>query len=400
MNVIEPSNAAEPQDGPSSHVPRFSFLKKSWRMKFLGVCGLLCIAVPGLWQSSIPIEAHELYQFVAIADSHSGQFRSFHPSSAIDSQGMAIFRANLKEGGQGIFMGNEAGQISIADTMGEYQLFRGTPALSHNGKVLFQSDAKSGVVGYFRGSNPDHDFVYGNPDFDNIGEVAINNKGTVAFKARKKSGREKRRQVFLGTGGKPKAVPKSAHSQVGVPYLNDRGAVVFSTGSQVFMSDGTTTLSILKKDKENFLFHRPVINDEGMILVQVSRRGQGDHMEKNLVLIDKGEQTVMANTESQYAEFFGAHALNNNGQIAFSALLDSGIAGIFTGPDPVHDTVILQGDELAGSRILEGPILSNHSLNDNGVIVFFARLEDDSEGIFLAKPQDNSLVSVFSDEDF
>ncbi|MEC4674733.1 MAG: choice-of-anchor tandem repeat NxxGxxAF-containing protein [Nitrospirota bacterium] len=369
-------------------------------MKILGVCGLLCLAVPGLWQSSIPSEPYELYRFVAIADSQSGQFRSFHPTPAIDSQGMAIFRANLIDGGQGIFMGNEAGQISIADTTGEYQLFRGTPALSHNGKVLFQSDAKSGVVGYFRGSNPEHDFVYGNPEFENIGEVAINNNGMVAFKARRKSGREKRRQVFLGTGGTPKAVPESAHSQVGVPDLNDRGAVVFSTGAQVFMSDGTTTLSILKKDKKNFLFHRPVINDEGSILVQVSLRVQDAQMGKKLVLVDKGKQTVLASTETQYAEFFGAHSLNNHGQIAFSALLDSGITGIFTGPDPVHDTVILQGDELAGSRILEGPVLSNHSLNDDGVIVFFARLEDDSEGIFLAKPQDASFASVLSDEDF
>ena len=389
MNVHEPSNAAEHQEEPSGHVHRFSFLKKSWRMKFLGVCGLLCMAVPGLWQSSIPSEPSEPYRFVAIADSRSGQFRSFHPTSAIDSQGMAMFRANLVEGGQGIFMGNEAGQISIADTTGAFQLFRGTPALSQNGKVVFLSDAKSGAIGYFRGSNPDHDFVYGNPDFEDIGDVAINNQGMVAFKARLKSGREKRRQVFIGNGGAaPKAVPESAHSHVGVPYLNDNGAVVFSTGAQVFMSDGTVTISILKKDKEYFLFHRPVINDAGVILVQASLNTKDEGMEKQLVLVEKGERTVIASTEGPYAEFFSAHSLNNKGQIAFSALLDSGIAGIFTGSDPATDTVIRQGDELAGSRILQGPVLSNHALNDEGVIVFFARLEDESEGIFLAKPRD------------
>ena len=310
-----------------------------------------------------------------------------------------MFRANLVDGGQGIFMGNKAGHISIADTTGAYQLFRGTPALSHNGKVAFLSDAKTGAVGYFRGSNPDHDFIYGNPDFDEIGDVAINNQGMVAFKARLKSGREQRRQVFLGDGGgPPKAVPESAHSHVGVPYLNDQGAVVFSTGAQVFMSDGTTTTSILKKDTEYFLFHRPVINDEGLILVQASRNLQDDRMEKQLLLIDKHERMVMASTEGPYAEFYGAHSLNNKGQIAFSALLDSGIAGIFIGPDPETDTIIRQGDELEGSRILDGPVLSNHGLNDEGVIVFFARLEDESEGIFVARPHNLTVASVSNDE--
>jgi len=405
MNVHEPPKAVEPPDGPPSHDNVWSLVKKDWRMKFLGVCGVLCLTVPGLWQSSLPNSSapsppHQPYQFVTIADTRSGQFRSFYPTTAVDGQGMAMFRAKLPDGGQGIFMGNKAGHISIADTTGAYHLFRGTPALSQNGKVVFLSDAKTGAIGYFRGSNPDHDFIYGNPDFDEIGDMAINNQGMVAFKARLKSGREQRRQVFLGNGGEPpRAVPESAHSQVGVPYLNDRGAVVFSTGAQVFMSDGTTTLSILKKDKEYFLFHRPVINDEGVIVVQASFKTQDEQTAKQLLAIDKDQRTVLASTEGPYAEFYGAHSLNNKGQVAFSALLDSGLTGIFIGPDPATDTIIRQGDEIGESRILEGPVLSNHGLNDDGIIVFFARLEDDSEGIFLAKPEGFSGVDKSIEED-
>jgi len=103
-----------------------------------------------------------------------------------------------------------------------------------------------------------------------------------------------------------------------------------------------------------------------------------------------GPLTVVADTSGAFQSFgfffgFTAPALNNNGEVAFLADLDSGGSGIFVGPDPVADRVIGTGDTLDGSTV-SNLRFCDEGLNDSGQLVFQATFNDPSvpEGVRVA----------------
>ncbi len=71
--------------------------------------------------------------------------------------------------------------------------------------------------------------------------------------------------------------------------------------------------------------------------------------------------------------------------VAFRASLDNGATGIFTGPDPETDSMIVSGESLDGSTVITATI-HNHAINDNGQIAFRAALADGRYGIYRANP--------------
>ncbi len=358
-------------------------------MKLIGVCGLLCAAVPGFWHFSFPQEqqVHSApYQFTKIADTRTGVFRGFHLSTSIDEKGIVLFRANLVDGSQGIFKADGSITTQIANTSEKFETFRGAPAVSGNGQIVFFGSRPGGEFGYSRATDVTGNFLYSNKDFADLGDLVINNDGTVAFKGTRAKGRKQRRQVFLGNGGRPVPIPSSQNNQVGMLSLNNLGQVAFSTGSKVYVSDGETTTLLTDGDKHYFLFYRPVINDHGMVVVQTASELPDGWIDKHLLAIVDGEVHVLASTQGPFQDLLSSHALNNHGHVVFSAVTDSGITGIFAGPNPMTDAVVKQGDQLFGTRIVEGPVLSNRGFNDAGQIAFYARLEDGTEGIYRADP--------------
>ena len=151
--------------------------------------------------------------------------------------------------------------------------------------------------------------------------------------------------------------------------------MAFSTGDKVFVSDGQTTTLLTDGDEQYFLFYRPVINDEGMVVVQTASESHDGWVAKHLVAIVDGHIHLLASTQGLFRDLVSAHAVNNHGHVVFSAVLASGISGLFVGPNPEIDLVIKQGDQLFGIRIVEGPVLSNRGFNDAGQIAFYALLE-------------------------
>lgn len=373
--------------------------RKRRTMKLIGVCGLLCAAVPGFWHFSFPQDQqiHSTpYQFTKIADTRTGVFRGFHLSTSIDEQGMVLFRANLVGGGQGIFKANGSITTQIANTTEKFENFRGTPAVSDNGHIVFYGSRPGGEFGYSRATDVTGDFLYSNKDFADLGDLVINNGGTLAFKGTRAKGRKQRRQIFLGNGGRPVPIPDSQNNQVGMLSLNNHGQVAFSTGRKVYVSDGETTTLLTDGDKEYFLFYRPVINDHGMVVVQTASELAEGRIDKHLLAIVDGEVRMLASTQRPFLDLLSAHAVNNHGHVVFSAVLDSGIIGLFGGPNPATDTIIKQGDTLLGTRIVEGPVFSNRGYNDAGQIVFYARLEDGTEGIYRADPSASPSMSILT----
>jgi PEP-CTERM motif len=78
-------------------------------------------------------------------------------------------------------------------------------------------------------------------------------------------------------------------------------------------------------------------------------------------------------------------SLLRRGAVAFSAALDTGGFGIFTGPDALVDEVISVDDPLFGSTVAE-LLMGEGSLNDTGQIAFFYELADGRTGIARADP--------------
>jgi hypothetical protein len=79
--------------------------------------------------------------------------------------------------------------------------------------------------------------------------------------------------------------------------------------------------------------------------------------------------------------FFGFNgpSVNSRDQVAFSATLDTGEEGIFTGPDPVRDRVIWTGDKFRGGE-LTSLTFCREGLNNRGQLVFEAQVADARSG--------------------
>ena len=86
--------------------------------------------------------------------------------------------------------------------------------------------------------------------------------------------------------------------------------------------------------------------------------------------------STVADSRGPISEFgFRPPALNNLGDVAFQATLDDGSSGVFTGPDPVADSVIRTGDTIDGDPV-SNVVFCEEGLNDSDQLTFVATLDD------------------------
>ena len=122
-----------------------------------------------------------------------------------------------------------------------------------------------------------------------------------------------------------------------------------------------------------------VINDLGTILINIERSpGEGELLQSTA----EDTLTSLVSTDGLF-DSFGEIALNNEGQIAFGAVLDDGTKGIFTGIDPQSDRLIAVGDSLSGSTVVDLEF-DSEGLNNSGTISFQAELADGTFAIYQA----------------
>lgn len=328
------------------------------------------------------------YSFVKIADTSDGRFRRLGTTPSIDNAGRVLFEVELSDGTRGIYIGDGQTLTEVVTTAGSFSAFRGHPVMSKSGKIAFLAVLGDGHEVYIVGNPEIAELRFKKDRFDELGPIVINDRDMVAFKAKPVSKRDDRKRLFLHVEGVQKEVPQSSHSQLDIPSLNNNGAIAFSLGDEVWISDGSTSRKILDQRGDHILYSRPVINDSETVLVQaVASRKKGE-VEKLLLRIQGERKDIIASTNGAFRDFFNHHAINNHGAIAFTARLDSGHEGLFTGGDPERDKVIVRGDLFLGRHMAAGggPVLSSHGLNDQNQIAFFARLDDGTEGIFRADP--------------
>jgi hypothetical protein len=164
--------------------------------------------------------------------------------------------------------------------------------------------------------------------------------------------------------------------------INNRGDIAFeesvdSGGSGIFVTEGSGFKTIAEPDS-NVIVGRPNLNDAGTVAFH---RFFNDRAGEELVSGNGGPLTVIADTSGPFQSFgfyfgFTPPALNDNGDVAFLAELDSsGGTGIFVGPDPVGDRVIGTGDTLDGSSVTNLRFC-DEGLNDSGQLAFQATFDD------------------------
>jgi hypothetical protein len=100
---------------------------------------------------------------------------------------------------------------------------------------------------------------------------------------------------------------------------------------------------------------------------------------------------------------FGDAAINDQGTVAFRAVLDNGDVGIFTGPDPVTNRLVGSGDALFGGTVDDVFFAGNGALNEADDIVFVYVLDSGVTGVAVAQASGFTKVADSSSlvlEDF
>lgn len=364
------------------------------------------------------------YTFTKVADSAGDGFDPFSfECSAINNHGDIAFRtARAPRRGsqlvQGIYRANAAGQrrlTTIIEAGDGFDFLGQNPSINDLGEVSFAlrdftqrgtSFLETQSIQRGDGRMPPVTIATTEGQFNNFGfEPTVNNSSVVAFKAQLDTFDQFNldQGLFSGQGGRQASITThylsstSQFSEFGSlsrPSINNLGAIAFeesvdSGGSGIFVTDNAAPdgFKTIAAPDPNVIVDRPNLNDSGTVAFH---RFFNDRAGEELVTGNGGPLTVVADTSGPFQSFgfffgFTAPALNNNGEVAFLADLDSGGSGIFVGPDPVADRVIGTGDTLDGSTVSRLRFCDD-GLNDSGQLVFQATFNDPSvpEGVRVA----------------
>jgi hypothetical protein len=213
----------------------------------------------------------------------------------------------------------------------------------------------------------------------NTTTLSINDNGTVPFEAVTSTGWS----LYTADGIGPVRTVRAGGSQS--PAINNAGTIVCRDAD-------TSAVEIVKGSSRYTLatacpWAAPDIND-----LDVAAVVSGQHQ----ITVGNGIDPPTYIDGSKYAALgsktwidFGypSLAINNQGVVVFGAFTDrvDGTYGMFTGPDPIADKVIQEGDTLLGATITDLSF-SRGGFNNRGQIAFNATLSDGTSGVFVATP--------------
>ena len=336
-----------------------------------------------------PDSSAAMYTYTKLADT-TGTFNAFF-NATINESGTVAFRALLDSGPQAIFSssGGAATTIAVAPSSTDF----GAPSINNNGSVAFVSSGmllgseKKVVVGNGGALTT---IASNTGTFDDFGSILVptifRNSGTVAFAARMD---DNTRSIFTGAGGTATLVVDSTgpFQTLDDPTVNNLGVFAFAggmdgTGQGIFRGSAGSFITIANTlGSFNGFSALPTLTDAGTVMFQAGLDGGG----AGIFTGTGGATTTIADTSGAYGGF-GNHVMNNHGTLAFVASMDGFInPGIFTGPNPLTDSIVKYGDAFDGS-FLETFFLTRGAMNDAGQFVFHAQLFDDRQVLVLATP--------------
>jgi hypothetical protein len=347
------------------------------------------------------------YTFTPIADS-TGAYADFRQGPAINDSGQVVFVSTFDASSHlEIVIGDGATKTTLASTASGagFVNFYGDPSVNNVGEVAFYGYASSlslGVGIYATDGTTVTPIAYIAGDFGGLGTYdppGINDSGLVAFHGKPKSSSGLGPEgIFAGSGG-PVSILANKNDGfsafAGKTPFNNAGAALFraaydplGTGGGLFVSDGTGIVTIADTLGAFAGFGDGSLNDAGLAAFMADL----DSGDRGVFTSDGTTQTTIVTRDtSPYGTILNEVAINNAGDVAFVATLDAGGSGLFTGPDPVADRVIGTGDVLGSSSVAEVHI-HVESINSDGQIAFWARLDDGTKGIYRAEPEPEEVL--------
>lgn len=361
----------------------------------------------GLLLSTSLSQAHgAVYSYVKLADTDDG-FTSFDVPSLL-SNGRATWKATDTEGKDGIY----AGDGTFLDTVvkvGEGIEVIGQPSGVSNDIVYpAGGEAERQDLYFFQLGDPSPQLL--TPVGDGILDPKTNKFGSVAYHAFRGPVAWVRRWHPLGGQSTLASTWQSllypgylSLAIVGAAAIDDLDCVAVASSrdfTQAIPFDTQTSvarictppyqsLSIAEGDPANPSPFASVgsvsaAGTSGAVVFASDAAPDPLSYDGALWLGFLGSRRLIATDDGAY-ERLGPPSHNAVGVTAFRATLDGGGDGIYIGPDPVTDRVIEAGDGLFGKGVVEVRI-GERALGKLGSIAFWAKLEDDSEGVFRADP--------------
>jgi hypothetical protein len=351
------------------------------------------------------------YTFTKVVDSVEDGFDPFNfGCAAINTRGDIAFRAGrLAPDGfntiDGIYRANADGTLTtIAEDQKRFDFIGSNPSINDSGQVSFaaaldaqdkQTDENIQVI--LRSDGKKLTTIATTADrFRSFGfDTSINNSGEVAFAAELDEELSSDEGLFSGSGGKRGITthyltstdvsldgqPVRFAGSDSRPSINNVGDIAFAESIQpgfdsgIFVGREGTFRTVAAPDPDVFV-EKPVINDTGSVAFYRTVTEEGTQVFELVTIDADGTSTVVADSRGKFASFgFRPPSLNNNGDVAFFAELDSGGSGIFVGPDPDADRVIATGDTLDG-KMVQNITFCEEGLNDSGQLAFVATLVD------------------------
>lgn len=341
----------------------------------------ICATLLGLLLALPTVSQATSYTFTKIPDSNVVvSLADLGSLGSMNGNGTVAFRNG---GGTAILSSDGGPTTTVADTSGPFSSLGNRVAINDAGTVAFFGELNPGVLdavsvngGTITPISPSSGVT---PDARG---VDINNHGTVAFRGTVNSSGAT--GIFTGSGGPLTTIADTTGAfgpltSVNTPTINDAGTVAFSAsmgGSNVLFTGNGGALTQLTDPSTIVNVNKSVINNAGQVLFQALLSSG----EQALIRADGASLTTLVDNSGPYAGLFsllvGGVGFNDAGQYAFSASLDAGGAGIFTGSDPVADRVIGAGDILDGSPIGSTRLVRDGALNNAGQIAFWAQFQD------------------------
>jgi hypothetical protein len=362
------------------------------------------------------------YRFTNVADSARDDFNpNSFTCASINNRGDIAFRAGRTSSDglnsfDGIYRANADGSLTtIAEDPDRTRFgFLGNfPSMNDLGDVSFAANlAPDFDQAVLRGDGTELTTIATTTEeFNFLGfDTSVNNSGEVAFKAELDNFDE---GLFSGSGAE---VTTHYLNSADVfldgelvrfggndsrPSINNLGDIAFDETIQpqfdpgIFVGREGSFRTIAAPDPSRSV-QEPVLNDAGTAAFETSFFDETGQFVTAIVKGNGGPLTTVADTTGPFGFFgFRPPAINNNGDVAFSAILDDDFpnTSVYVGPDPKKDRVIGTGDKLDGATI-SNVSFCEEGLNDSGQVAFIADLADRSapEGrrtaVFRATPKE------------
>lgn len=339
------------------------------------------------------------YNFTKVADSTEDNFDPFSFGCAsINAPGDVAFKAGrLAPDGfntiHGIYRVNAAdGSLTtIAENAKRFVFIGFNPSMNDLGQVSFAARLDGGkkpdTESILRGSGRKLTTIASTADeFNFFGfDTSINNSGEVAFKAELDEEFGFDEGLFSGQGRGITTHYLASTSDFdgndSRPSINNVGTIAFD--ESINFDDGIFagregTFATIESPDPDVSVGEPTFNDGGVTSYERSFFDEASQeFVVEIVTNDGGQRTAVADTRGAFGSFgFRPPSINNEGDVAYHASLDDFVtSGVFVGPDPVADRVVVTGDTLDG-RTVQNITFCEEGLSDSGQLAFVATLED------------------------